>query len=107
MRKQTPATANWESLILTHPVTWFVFGALVIATAMQPPAHAINIIMEYNDAGSTPPHPENSMWNPDGSILIQRFQAAEANWRTRCPVPTPFSFLWDNDIREPATVVLN
>src|SRR5262245_10610137 len=83
---------------------WFVVtGLLVLAVAVPTPTWAITINMEYTDEGSTPPHPENPSWDPDGSILKAHFQAAKYIWEKlligeNVSDVYSFDFHWDDDI---------
>lgn len=97
MNKEPHARANRESLIVSGPAIWVVFGALLIATAMHPRAHAITINIEYTtDTGGE----ENPNWDENGAILIAHFQAAKAIWEALLPGggEYTFDFQWDDDL---------
>jgi hypothetical protein len=53
-----------------------------------------------SDEGDTPPHDENSVWDPDGSILKAHFERAKEIWEALLPGPGEyeFDFQWDDDI---------
>ena len=86
------------SILLSRTAWLGVPAALLLA--MQAPANAITIHIEYTDEGDDPPHDENPSWDPSGLILKAHFQRAKQIWEGLLlgPEEYSFDFHWDNDI---------